>query len=84
MAVKSKAKISRSPNGRNAKAKVAAKKPVARKTAAKKTVAKKVLSGFVPTKLKLRRPVPSDIDIAQEAKLKPILQVARGARHPRR
>ncbi|MBI5964019.1 MAG: formate--tetrahydrofolate ligase [Chloroflexi bacterium] len=31
---------------------------------------------FKPTKLKLVRPVPSDIDIAQAAKLKPILQVA--------
>ncbi|MEO8356192.1 MAG: formate--tetrahydrofolate ligase [Chloroflexota bacterium] len=31
---------------------------------------------FVPTRLKLRRPVPSDIEIAQEAKIKPILQVA--------
>ena len=31
---------------------------------------------FVPTKLVLRDPVPSDIDIAQEAVLKPILQVA--------
>jgi formyltetrahydrofolate synthetase len=31
---------------------------------------------FVATKLNLRRPVPSDIDIAQEAKLKPILKVA--------
>ncbi len=31
---------------------------------------------FVPTKLKLRRPVPSDIDIAQAAKVKPIVQVA--------
>src|SRR5215211_5642299 len=31
---------------------------------------------FVATKLKLRRPVPSDIEIAQEAKVKPILQVA--------
>ena len=65
------------PNGRNAKAKVAAKKPAGRKTAAKKLAVKKVLSGFVPTKLKLRRPVPSDIAIAEEAKLKPILQVAR-------
>ena len=27
---------------------------------------------FAPTRLKLRRPVPSDIEIAQEAKLKPI------------
>jgi len=31
---------------------------------------------FEPTPLKLRTPVPSDIDIAQEAKLKPIIQVA--------
>jgi formyltetrahydrofolate synthetase len=31
---------------------------------------------FVPSKLRLRRPVPSDIEIAQEAKLKPILQIA--------
>ncbi len=31
---------------------------------------------FTPTPLKLRRPVPSDIEIAQEATLKPIAQVA--------
>ncbi len=31
---------------------------------------------FKPTKLKLRRPVPSDIDIAQAATIKPILQIA--------
>jgi hypothetical protein len=31
---------------------------------------------FVPTPLKLRRPVPSDIEIAQEASLKRILRVA--------
>jgi formyltetrahydrofolate synthetase len=31
---------------------------------------------FTPTKLKLRRPVPSDIEIAQEAEVKPIAQVA--------
>jgi len=31
---------------------------------------------FTPTPIKLRTPVPSDIDIAQEATLKPILQVA--------
>ncbi len=77
MAVKSKAKVSKSPSRRNAKAKVAAKRPAARKTAAKKSAVKKALNSFVPTKLKLRRPVPSDIAIAQEAKLKPILQVAR-------
>jgi methylenetetrahydrofolate dehydrogenase (NADP+) / methenyltetrahydrofolate cyclohydrolase / formyltetrahydrofolate synthetase len=31
---------------------------------------------FIPTKLKLVRPVPSDIDIAQASDIKPILQVA--------
>jgi len=31
---------------------------------------------FTPTQIKLRTPVPSDIDIAQEAILKPVLQVA--------
>jgi formyltetrahydrofolate synthetase len=61
--------------------KVKAKKPVKAKKAVvkkvvKKVVAKKAARGFVPTKLKLARPVPSDIDIAQAAKLKPILQVA--------
>ncbi len=34
---------------------------------------------FVPTPLKIRRPVPPDIEIAQEAGLKPILQVAEEA-----
>ncbi|MBN2386846.1 MAG: formate--tetrahydrofolate ligase [Anaerolineales bacterium] len=34
---------------------------------------------FMPTKLNLRHPVPSDIDIAQAATLKPILQVAEEA-----
>src|SRR5271157_5388296 len=34
---------------------------------------------FVPTPLKLRRPVPSDIEIAQEATFKPIIQVAEEA-----
>jgi len=48
------------------------------KAAAKKAVKKSAPqnSGFKPTKLKLLRPVPSDIEIAQAAKLKPILQVA--------
>ncbi|MCC7362329.1 MAG: formate--tetrahydrofolate ligase [Anaerolineales bacterium] len=32
--------------------------------------------GFRPTKLKLLRPVPSNIEIAQAGKLKPILQIA--------
>jgi methylenetetrahydrofolate dehydrogenase (NADP+)/methenyltetrahydrofolate cyclohydrolase/formyltetrahydrofolate synthetase len=31
---------------------------------------------FTPTPLKIRTPVPSDIDIAQEATLKPIMQIA--------
>ena len=31
---------------------------------------------FIPTKLKLVKPVPSDIEIAQAGKLKPILQIA--------
>jgi formyltetrahydrofolate synthetase len=34
---------------------------------------------FTPTALKLKRPVPSDIDIAQEATFKPIAQVAEEA-----
>jgi methylenetetrahydrofolate dehydrogenase (NADP+)/methenyltetrahydrofolate cyclohydrolase/formyltetrahydrofolate synthetase len=34
------------------------------------------MKSFVPTQLKIRRPVPADIDIAQEATLKPILSVA--------
>jgi methylenetetrahydrofolate dehydrogenase (NADP+)/methenyltetrahydrofolate cyclohydrolase/formyltetrahydrofolate synthetase len=55
--------------------KVAAKKPIVKKkVVAKKIVAKKNL--FTPTKLKLLKPVPSDIDIAQAGKLKPILQIA--------
>ena len=44
--------------------------------AKKKTGTIKKAFAFKPTKLKLLRPVPSDIDIAQAAKLKPILQVA--------
>ena len=43
----------------------------------KKKVTRKPAFAFKPTKLKLRRPVPSDIEIAQEAKIKPILQVAK-------
>lgn len=37
---------------------------------------RKGATAFVASKLRIRRPVPSDIEIAQEAKLKPILQVA--------
>ena len=54
-----------------------AKKAVkAKPKTAKKVIVKKKGRAFKPTKLKLRRPVPSDIDIAQEAKIKTILQVA--------
>ncbi|MBE0683769.1 MAG: formate--tetrahydrofolate ligase [Anaerolineales bacterium] len=65
--------------------KTAPKKVAAKKAAPKKVVAasslkgKKIAKGkisFQPTKLKLVRPVPSDIDIAQAGKLKPILQIA--------
>jgi methylenetetrahydrofolate dehydrogenase (NADP+)/methenyltetrahydrofolate cyclohydrolase/formyltetrahydrofolate synthetase len=54
-----------------------AKAPVRRaKTSSQTTGRKQSVPRFTPTKLKIRRPVPSDIDIAQEAKLKPILQIA--------
>ncbi|MBL8088792.1 MAG: formate--tetrahydrofolate ligase [Anaerolineales bacterium] len=43
---------------------------------AKKTTPAKASFSFKPTKLKLLRPVPSDIEIAQAAKLKPITQIA--------
>ncbi len=57
--------------------KAATKKPLSRKVAAKPSPnGRKAAPGFLPTKLKLRRPVPSDIEIAQEARLKPIMQVA--------
>ncbi len=49
------------------------------KTKAKKNAARKAstpVNGFKPTKLKLLSPVPSDIEIAQAARLKPIAQVA--------
>ena len=56
------------------KAGVVKKAPVKSAGTSASTNGKK--AAFVPTRLKLRRPVPSDIEIAQEAKLKPILQVA--------
>src|SRR5512136_1720749 len=68
--------------GRRIQRKVAAKKP-ARKAVARKAIrarrspdGRKASAPFVVSKLKIRRPVPSDIEIAQEAKLKPILQIA--------
>src|SRR5690349_4800737 len=57
------------------KKKVLLKKPVSKKAGSTlSTNGKKFL--FSPTKLKLLRPVPSDIEIAQAGKLKPILQIA--------
>jgi formyltetrahydrofolate synthetase len=58
---------SKSPKG---KKKAAAKKPSTRKAPAK------IKFPFAPTKIKLLKPVPSDIEIAQAGKLKPILQIA--------
>jgi methylenetetrahydrofolate dehydrogenase (NADP+)/methenyltetrahydrofolate cyclohydrolase/formyltetrahydrofolate synthetase len=63
---------------KSAKAKVKAKAAKVTKKVTKqvpKKVAKPVAK-FVPTKLKLLTPVPSDIDIAQAGKLKSILQIA--------
>jgi methylenetetrahydrofolate dehydrogenase (NADP+) / methenyltetrahydrofolate cyclohydrolase / formyltetrahydrofolate synthetase len=72
MATKSKAKA---PAKKTAKAKKvntkSVKKPV-KKAAPTKSVQRK----FTPTKLKLLTPVPSDIEIAQAGKLKPIMQIA--------
>ncbi|MBN8658020.1 MAG: formate--tetrahydrofolate ligase [Anaerolineae bacterium] len=61
--------------GKSAKkgAKAAPKKVV--KKAVKKA-APKPSNAFKPTKIKLLRPVPSDIDIAQAGTLKPIMQIA--------
>ncbi len=59
------------------KVKPKAAKPAAKKVAAKKAAPAKASSKFQATKLKLLRPVPSDIEIAQAGKLKPILQIAR-------
>ena len=55
--------------------KVAAKKPVTKKVV-KKAAPKQVKFPYAPTKLKLLKPVPSDIEIAKAGKLKPILQIA--------
>ena len=53
-------------------------KKAVKKTAPKKVV-KKTKVAFKPTRMKLLTPVPSDIDIAQACKLKPILQIAEEA-----
>ena len=57
------------------KTKKPAKKVVAKKKVTVKKPAVKKFP-FVPTKLKLLKPVPSDIEIAQAGKLKPIIQIA--------
>jgi methylenetetrahydrofolate dehydrogenase (NADP+)/methenyltetrahydrofolate cyclohydrolase/formyltetrahydrofolate synthetase len=51
-------------------------KAKAKTLAGKNAKAVKKVVTFTPTKLKLLTPVPSDIDIAQAGKLKPILQIA--------
>ena len=55
-----------------------ARKSIRAKAVKKKTVKAPAKTGaaFKPTKLKLLRPVPSDIEIAQAGKLKPIVQIA--------
>ncbi|MCL4270659.1 MAG: formate--tetrahydrofolate ligase [Anaerolineales bacterium] len=70
------------PSKQSVKAKAKARKIVAKKAAKKKVVVqkKRVLAAksvFQPTKIKLLRPVPSDIEIAQAGKLKPITQIAK-------
>jgi formyltetrahydrofolate synthetase len=71
MATKSKSK-KLSP-----KKKTMLKKPSVHKVGASMSSnGKKVTFPFAPTKLKLIRPVPSDIEIAQAGKLKPVLQIA--------
>jgi formyltetrahydrofolate synthetase len=52
-----------------------AKRVSAKRAATKKTAPQNAL-GFKPTKLKRLTPVPSDIEIAQAGKLKPITQIA--------
>lgn len=70
------AKSKTAPKKTAPKARTKSAKPASKRAASKKTAARKTSPGFVPTKLKLRQPVPSDIEIAQEARLKPIVQVA--------
>jgi len=56
--------------------KVVRAKPKAKARSADGKGAPKKASKFTPTRLKLLTPVPSDIEIAQACKLKPILQIA--------
>jgi methylenetetrahydrofolate dehydrogenase (NADP+) / methenyltetrahydrofolate cyclohydrolase / formyltetrahydrofolate synthetase len=60
---------------KSSQSKTTVKKTLSKKrTASPRTNGKKPV--FVATKLKLRRPVPSDIEIAQAARIKPIMQIA--------
>ncbi|HJS20966.1 MAG TPA: formate--tetrahydrofolate ligase [Anaerolineales bacterium] len=72
--------ILKSPKAKSKVKKVLSKKTVILKKAPAKKAPSAYQNGkkatFTATKLKLRRPVPSDIEIAQEARIKPILQVA--------
>jgi len=52
------------------------KTPVKKAGASSPSNGSKELLPFTPTKIKLLKPVPSDIEIAQAGKLKPILQIA--------
>ncbi len=73
MASKAKPKvIKRKPQ---VKAKPRAAKPKAGKVVSPRSV-KKAKSGLKPIRLKLLRPVPSDIEIAQAVTPKPIIQIA--------
>ncbi len=47
------------------------------KKAVKKAAPKKIKFAYAPTKIKLLKPVPSDIEIAQAGKLKPITEIAK-------
>jgi len=47
------------------------------KKAVKKAASKKIKFAYKPTKIKLLKPVPSDIEIAQAGKLKPITEIAK-------
>lgn len=56
--------------------KSASKTAMKKKTTGRKAAPAKIKNAFQPTKIKLLRPVPSDIEIAQAGKLKPITQIA--------
>src|SRR5688500_20127428 len=72
-----KSPMGKSKTGKASPKKVIPKKPLVKKAGASlSSNGKKAMVPFVPTKLKLLRPVPSDIEIAQAGKLKPILQIA--------